>query len=69
MFCEIWLGFAGGDNSLQAPCPAFIFDKKSLSPDTVGWGQVNLWPTSDHHPSLHILNVSHSIWNFSGIWF
>lgn len=69
MICEIQLGFAGGENGWQAPCSAFIFDKKSLSPDTVGWGQVNLRPTSDHHPSLHIVNGSHSIWNFSGILF
>ena len=51
------------------PAPSLFFGKKSLSPGLVGQEQVNLWPTPDHPPSLHILNGSHSIWNFSGIWF
>lgn len=68
MFFMVWL--VAGEGGRLPPPPNLISNKKSLSLLTWwGWGQVNLRSNPHHCPSLHILNGSHSILNFSGIWF
>lgn len=52
------------------PYPTLLFLMKNHSLLTwLGWGQVNFWPIPQHCPSFYILNRSHSLWNFRGIWF
>lgn len=61
-FGKVWLA------GVWWATPSFLITGHSLL--TWGWEEpVSLQPTPDLRPSLCILNGSHNIWNFSGIWF